>query len=50
MYRAGSIDHLAQAFDAGADAVAIASLLHYKKETVGSIKAGLRERGLEVRL
>ncbi len=47
---AGSIDHLAQAFGAGADAVAIASLLHYKKETVGSIKTGLGERGLEVRL
>jgi imidazole glycerol-phosphate synthase subunit HisF len=47
---AGSIDHVASAVRAGADAVAVASLLHYKTETVGSVKAGLRARGLEVRL
>lgn len=46
---AGNIDHVAAALGAGADAVAVASLLHYKKETVGSLKAGLRDRGLEVR-
>lgn len=46
---AGSIDHVASALRAGADAVAVASLLHYKTETVGSLKAGLGERGLEVR-
>lgn len=46
---AGTIDHVASALRAGADAVAVASLLHYKTETVGSIKAGLREAGLEVR-
>lgn len=46
---AGSIDHVASSLRSGADAVAVASLLHYKTETVGSIKAGLRDRGLEVR-
>jgi cyclase len=46
---AGSIDHVASTLRSGADAVAVASLLHYKTETVGSIKAGLRDRGLEVR-
>lgn len=47
---AGHIDHLADALRAGADAVALASLLHYRTESMGSVKAGLRERGLEVRL
>jgi cyclase len=46
---AGSIAHVAEAFRAGADAVAVAGLLHYGMETVGSLKAGLRESGLEVR-
>jgi cyclase len=46
---AGNIDHVASALRSGADAVAVASLLHYKTETVGSIKRGLRDRGLEVR-
>src|SRR5262249_23726310 len=45
----GSIDHVAQALEAGADAVAIASLLHYKMETVASLKQGLVSRGLVVR-
>jgi cyclase len=47
---AGSIDHLAEAIEAGVEAVAVASLLHYGKESIGSMKAGLRERGIEVRL
>jgi cyclase len=47
---AGSIEDVASALRAGADAVAVASLLHYKTETVESIKSGLRARGLEVRL
>jgi imidazole glycerol-phosphate synthase subunit HisF len=46
---AGSIDHVKQVLDAGADAVAVASLLHYKVETMASLKAGLAERGVEVR-
>jgi cyclase len=46
---AGSIDHVAAALLEGADAVAVATLLHYQAETVETIKRGLRERGLEVR-
>lgn len=46
---AGSIDHVAAALGAGADAVAVAGLLHYRTETIGSLKAGLVERGHEVR-
>jgi cyclase len=46
---AGSTDHVASVFSAGADAVAVASLLHYKQETVGSLKAALQARGIEVR-
>jgi cyclase len=46
---AGSIEHVNQAVAHGADAVAVASLLHYRTETVGSIKQGLRDQGVEVR-
>jgi imidazole glycerol-phosphate synthase subunit HisF len=46
---AGSIAHVTQAFDAGADAVAVASLLHYRMETLGSLKAGLEQQGVAVR-
>ena len=46
---AGSIDDVGAAFDAGADAVAIAGLFHYGTETVGSLKSGLVARGHEVR-
>ena len=46
---AGSCGDVADAFDAGASAVAVGSLLHYGTETVGSLKAGLRERGVAVR-
>jgi cyclase len=46
---AGSIEHVAQAVTAGADAVAVASVLHYKTETIESLKAGLADRGIEVR-
>ncbi len=45
----GTVEHVSQALGAGADAVAVASLLHYKTETVGSLKRGLAERGHEVR-
>jgi len=45
----GSIEHVAEAFRAGADAVALAGLFHYGIETVASLKAGLRGAGLEVR-
>lgn len=46
---AGSIDHVVEAMGAGADGVAIASLLHYKTATVGDVKTGLRRGGHEVR-
>ncbi len=46
---AGKVTDVAEAFTGGADGVAIASLLHYKLETVGSLKAGLASRGIEVR-
>ncbi len=47
---AGSIDHVADAAASGADAVAVATLLHYKIESLPSLKTGLRARGIEVRL
>jgi cyclase len=46
---AGSIAHVEQAVRGGADAVAVASLFHYKTETVATLKAGLADAGIEVR-
>jgi cyclase len=46
---AGNIEHVAQAVRGGADAVAVAALLHYKTETIGSLKAGLAASGIVVR-
>jgi cyclase len=46
---AGNIEHVAQAVRGGADAVAVAALLHYKTETIGSLKAGLASSGITVR-
>jgi cyclase len=46
---AGNIEHVAQAVRGGADAVAVAALLHYKTETIGSLKAGLAASGITVR-
>ena len=46
---AGSADDVAAAFDAGAAAVACGSLLHMGVETVGTLKAALRARGVLVR-
>jgi len=46
---AGSVEHIADAIEAGADAVAIASLLHYRQFSVSQIKAELKERGYNVR-
>jgi cyclase len=46
---AGSIDDVAAVIrDAHADAVAVASLLHYGTETVDSIKSGLAARGITI--
>lgn len=46
---AGSAGQIAKAARAGADAVAVASVLHYKKATVPGLKAGLLAAGVEVR-
>lgn len=46
----GCGDDLVQAARAGADAVACAAVLHYKKETVAQLKAELRAGGVEVRM
>ena len=46
---AGSLDHLAEGFTAGADAVLLASLLHFGELSVGEIKASLAQRGIPVR-
>jgi imidazole glycerol-phosphate synthase subunit HisF len=46
---AGSAGDVAGAFAAGASAVACGSLFHYGVETVGSLKAKLRDQGVTVR-
>ena len=45
----GCADDIVDAVDAGADAVACASVLHYNKTTVPQLKAELRDAGVEVR-
>lgn len=47
---ARSAEHMAQALEAGADAVLAASILHDGETTVGKLKARLAELGAEVRL
>lgn len=48
---AGSLEHIYDMVDqARPDAVAVGSLLHYNRETVGSIKQYLSSRGIEVAL
>jgi cyclase len=46
---AGRLEHLAEALDAGADAVLCASILHYGRHTVGEIKAYLTEAAVPIR-
>jgi imidazole glycerol-phosphate synthase subunit HisF len=46
---AGRLEHLAEALDAGADAVLCASILHYGQHTVGEIKAHLSAAGAAIR-
>jgi cyclase len=46
---AGTLEHLSEALDAGADAVLCASILHYGHHTVPEIKAYLAEAGAPVR-
>jgi cyclase len=46
---AGTIDHLAAAIGAGADAVLCASILHYGHHTVSDVKHHLADEGIAVR-
>lgn len=46
----GATAHVVDAFEHGADAIAVASILHYDTETVGSLKRGLSAAGVDVRL
>jgi cyclase len=46
---AGELDDLAQAVDAGADAVLCASIFHYGHHTVAEVKEHLRHAGVPVR-
>jgi imidazole glycerol-phosphate synthase subunit HisF len=46
---AGQLEHLTEALKAGADAVLIASILHYGQHTVPEIKAHLAQSGTPIR-
>jgi imidazole glycerol-phosphate synthase subunit HisF len=46
---AGQLEHLTEALEAGADAVLIASILHYGQHTVPEIKAHLAQSGTAIR-
>jgi imidazole glycerol-phosphate synthase subunit HisF len=46
---AGGVEHLVEAFKAGADAVLLASLLHFRDLSVGAIKDALARQGIVVR-
>jgi cyclase len=46
---AGTLDHLADALRAGADAALCASIFHYGQHTVGEAKAHLADAGIAVR-
>lgn len=46
---AGELEHLAEALEAGADAVLCASIFHFGVFTVGEVKSYLAERGIAVR-
>lgn len=46
---AGSVDHVVEAFVAGADAVAVASMLHYGDTTIGDLKTDLARKNIPVR-
>jgi cyclase len=47
---AGEVQHLIEAFEAGADAVLCASIFHYGKYTIGEVKRQLYDAGFHVRL
>jgi cyclase len=45
----GTLDHLAEGLEAGADAVLAASIFHFGKHTVAEARAALHARGIPVR-
>ena len=47
---AGNVDHTVDAFNAGANAALLASLLHYKELTINEIKAAMAKAKIPVRL
>lgn len=47
---ARTIEHFARAFSAGADGALAAGVFHRGELTVGQVKAGLKEKGVHVRL
>ncbi len=47
---AGSIEHLVAAYEAGADALALASMLHFKKTDIMTIKKQLKAKKIPVRI
>jgi len=47
---AGNAEHVVEAVRSGADAVAVADLLHYNRETIGSLKSKLVSGGVVIRL
>jgi imidazole glycerol-phosphate synthase subunit HisF len=47
---AGTLDHVVDAARTGVSAVAVASLLHYRRQTVRQIKEHLLQNGFEARL
>jgi cyclase len=46
---AGTLEHLVEALEAGADAVLCASIFHYGQHTVGEVKRHLADAGIAVR-
>ena len=46
---AGTLDHLVEALEAGADAALVASLFHFREHTVAEAKARLAKAGVAVR-
>ncbi|HEY5427817.1 MAG TPA: HisA/HisF-related TIM barrel protein, partial [Solirubrobacteraceae bacterium] len=46
---AGRLEDLAEAVEAGADAVLLASILHYGHHTVGEVKRFLADGGVAIR-
>jgi len=47
---AGSLEHIIEAFEAGADAALLASLLHYKELTVAEIKQAMLKANVATRV